>query len=67
MTMFKVRPTKAQLNNLWARLHHTGLQIKYKEEQDGLVMLVLENLSHAHRLRDILHSEGIPVLYDAVW
>jgi hypothetical protein len=65
--MFKVRPTKTQLNNLWARVHQTGVRIKYKEERDGLVMLVLENLSHAHMLRDILDSEGIRVLYDADW
>ena len=65
MTMFKVRPTNEQLNNLWARIQQTGLQIKYKKERDGLVMLVLENLPHAHMLRDILHSEGIRVLYDS--
>jgi hypothetical protein len=67
MTVLKVRPTNAQINNLWARVHQTGLQIKYKKERDGLVMLVLENRSHAHMLRDIIDSEGIRVVYDADW
>ena len=65
MTVLKVRPTNAQLNNLWARVHQTGLQIKYKEERGELLMLVVENLSQAHMLRDIIDSENIRVIYDA--
>jgi hypothetical protein len=31
------------------------------------LILILNNLSHAHTLREVLDSEGVRVLYDADW
>ena len=66
MTMLKVLLTAAQRDSLRARIKNAGLPVEFREA-DGILILILNNLSHAHTLREVLDSEGVRVLYDADW
>jgi len=62
--MFKVRVTEDQAIRLKERINGAGLQVEYQSEQQALV-LILHDISQAHRVRDIVVSEGVSVFYDA--
>jgi hypothetical protein len=65
VTKFRVRSTETQANRLKDRMREVGLHVQYQEEpEDRALVLIFHNLSEAHALREIVVSEGIPVLYD---
>jgi len=63
MTELKVQANAAQIDRLRDRIQGAGLQIQYPEEQpDGVLVLFLADLSHAHTLCEILASEGVHIV-----
>jgi PAS domain S-box-containing protein len=63
MTELKVRANAAQIDRLRERIEGAELQIRYREEQpDGVLVLFLADLSHAHTLCEILASEGVHIV-----
>jgi PAS domain S-box-containing protein len=63
MTTLKVRANEVQIDRLRERIKGAGLQVQYPEEQpDGVLVLFLTDLSHAHTLCEILASEGVHIV-----
>lgn len=65
MTMFRVQVTNTQDIHLRRRIAAEGLDVEYLTEgPSGPLVLIIEDLSQAHSVREILIAEGLTSLYE---